>query len=159
MSSSYIPNLVGSTVSGSYTAGSYDSGGSRFAIYRPDQYSYGGRTYDAGSGAVELTNGVVYDYYTLQMYSGDYLLTMYLGGNASLLSSVAATEVPNVAAITSNSFALRYPAPTRTGWNHVNGRVRSLSAVPVPAALPLMVSAFGALAFAAANRKRSTREA
>lgn len=148
-------SLLGKAISGSYTIGAPQRQVSTYASYAVNHFTFEDRSHSATGGSVELGDGPSGDYYRVYAASGDNTLHLDFYGDTNLLSSVLSSELPNLsAAYGTGYFYLRYRTPS---FSYAEGRITSLSVVPVPAALPLMASAVGALALAAAKKKRMTR--
>jgi hypothetical protein len=146
---------VGSRISGSYTYDSEtgeSSGAYNDAIKR---FRLGDNAYEASSGGSYITIGNTLSSYSATASGGaNNSFSVIVGGGSDLMPSRLITTLPNLAAATERRFNA---ASSDVG--RISGTLTSLAVVPVPAALPLMVSAIGALALAGAKRKRTPRQA
>jgi hypothetical protein len=158
---------AGSAVSGSYTyesetAGSGINAGNA-SYYGPvRRFKVGDTSYDAGTGntdnRIQIVDNAPDDFYYASASStsavGITFFQVSVSGGSDLLSSVLITAIPKVSAATDRTF-VAYSSTS----GQVFGNLTSLAVVPVPAALPLMASAVGALALAGMRRRRTAPEA
>ncbi|MDZ3836244.1 MAG: hypothetical protein U0S49_02595 [Rhodospirillales bacterium] len=141
---------VGSTISGSYTYDSEtreSSGAYNDAIKR---FRLGDSAYEASSGGSYIKIGDTLSFCSATALGGaNSSFNVIVGGGNDLMPSRLITALPNFPAATERRFIA-----ASSDLGRISGTLTSLAVVPVPAALPLMASAIGALAFAGAKRKR-----
>jgi hypothetical protein len=161
------PFAPGTAVAGSYTYEGETAGSGINSIaasyYGPvRRFRIGETVYDAETGntdnRVQIVDNAPDDLYYASAFStsaaGPTGFRVSVSGGSNLLSSLLITAIPNLSVATDRTFSAYSPTS-----GQIFGNLTSLSVVPVPAALPLMASAVGALALAGMRSKRRAPEA
>lgn len=146
---------VGSPISGPYaydsetgeSSGAYNNAIKRFRL--------GETTHEVVGGSSSITIGdTLSSYSATASGAGGSFFNAVVGGGNDLMPSRLITALPNFPAATERRFSA-----TSSEFGRISGTLTSLAVVPVPAALPLLASAVGALALAGMRRRRTAPEA